>query len=97
MSDKEYKVITDCAYTNISEEPRLPPSFRTFPLDSVRILAEKVQQSRQILSSHTVAMFSIEIHTALLDLYNGFDMESQLAHIAVSFPPPAYFLTKVII
>ncbi|CAA6659805.1 unnamed protein product [Spirodela intermedia] len=83
MSDKEYNVILDCVYMNISEEPRLPPSFRDAPKDSMRIIADKVQLNSQILLSRTIAIISLEIHTALLDLRNGLDEESQLAHIAL--------------
>ncbi|MQL90982.1 hypothetical protein Taro_023594, partial [Colocasia esculenta] len=83
MSDKEYNVILDCAYMNISEEPKLPPSFRDAPKDPMRILADKVQINSQILLSRTVAVVVLEIQNALLDLHNCLDEESPLAHVAL--------------
>ncbi|KAM1723461.1 hypothetical protein COP2_022335 [Malus domestica] len=44
MSDKEYKVILDCAYMNLCEEPKLPPSFcggKSDSKDTMRQLADK--------------------------------------------------------
>ncbi|KAM1083274.1 hypothetical protein ACFX19_022101 [Malus domestica] len=45
MSDKEYKVILDCAYMNLCEEPKLPPSFcggKSDSKDTMRQLADKM-------------------------------------------------------
>ncbi|KAK1259991.1 hypothetical protein QJS04_geneDACA015489 [Acorus gramineus] len=86
ISDKEYNVILDCAYMNISEEPRIPPSFRgnmTSQKVSIRMLADKVNLNSQILLLHTVVVVEIEIQNALLELYNGIDEESPLAQIAL--------------
>ncbi|XP_078433928.1 calcium-dependent lipid-binding family protein isoform X2 [Wolffia australiana] len=83
MSNKEYKVILDCVSTNVSEEPRLPPSFRGSPIESMRVLADKVHHNSQVLLSRTIAVISLEIQTAMLDLHNGIDEESQLAHLAL--------------
>ncbi|KAF6156507.1 hypothetical protein GIB67_011308 [Kingdonia uniflora] len=86
MSDKEYSVILDCAYMNINEEPRLPPSFRgnlSAPKDTIRMIADKVNLNNQIFL-RTVTVIEVEVEYALLELCNGIDKESPLAHIAVS-------------
>lgn len=87
MSDKEYSIILDCASMNISEEPRLPPSFRcktSQTIESIRMLADKVNQHSQNFLSHTVFVAAVEVNYALLELCNRIDEESPLAHIVVS-------------
>lgn len=87
MSDKEYDVILNCITMNLSEAPRLPPSFRGSRSDShdtMRILADKVNMNSQMLLSRTVTVTAVEINYALLELCNGIHEESPLAHIAVS-------------
>lgn len=87
MSDKEYDVILNCFYMNISEEPKLPPSFRggsSVPKDTIRMLVDKVNQNSQSFLSRTVTIMAVEVNNALLELYNGIDEESPLAQIAVS-------------
>lgn len=87
MSDKEYSVILDCASMNMSEEPRLPPCFRSntsSKKDSMRMLADKVNLHGQDLLSSTVFVAAVEVDYALLVLFNRIDEESPLAQIAVS-------------
>lgn len=87
MSDKEYKVILDCAYTNLCEEPKLPPSFRGGKSDSkdkIRLLVDKVNTNSQILLSRTVTIVAVLVDHALLELYNCIHAESPFAQIAVS-------------
>lgn len=87
MSDKEYKVILDCFYMNLSEQPRLPPSFRAMKSgkkDTMRLLADKVNMNSQMLLSHTVTIIAVEVDHALLELCNGILEDSPLAHVAVS-------------
>lgn len=87
MSDKEYGVILDCLYLNLCEEPRLPPNFRgssSPSKDTMKLLADKVNTNSQILLSRTVTIIAVEIDYALLELCNGIDEESPLAHILVS-------------
>lgn len=86
MSDKEYKVILDCAYMNLCEETRLPPSFRgrkSGSKDTMRMLVDKVNMSSQMLLSRTVTIVVVVVNHALLELCNGIQ-ESPLAHIGVS-------------
>lgn len=86
MSDKEYKVILDCVYMNLYEEPRLPPSFRggkSGSKDTIRLLVDKVNLNSQIILSRNVTIMVVIVEQALLELYNGIQ-ESPLAHIAVS-------------
>ncbi|XP_020520361.1 uncharacterized protein LOC18430003 [Amborella trichopoda] len=86
INDKEYSVILDCAYMNISEEPQLPPSFRgssTGPNGSIRLLVDKVNFNSQIFLSRTVTVVTVEVNYALLELCNGIVEESPLAHIAL--------------
>lgn len=88
MSDNEYSIIVDCAYTNIAEEPKIPPSFRINDLpskDSIRTIVDKVSVNSQALISGTVALVSVDIQHALLDLCNGLEVGSPLAQISVSF------------
>lgn len=88
MSDKEYNVILDCLYMNLLEEPSLPPSFRSTNTqlnDSMRLLADKVNLQSQMLLSRTVSVMVVEVTYALLELCNGIDEESPLAHLAVRF------------
>ena len=87
MTSKEYKVILDCSYMNLCEEPRLPPSFRggkPGSKDTMRLLVDKVNINSQILLSRTVTIFTVVVDHALLELYNGIHDDSPLAHIAVS-------------
>lgn len=87
MSDKEYNVIRDCLYMNLCEEPRLPKSFRggsSSSEDTMRLLVDKVNMNSQMLLSRTVTIVAVEVNYALLELCNGIDEESPLAHVAVS-------------
>ncbi|XP_042475866.1 uncharacterized protein LOC122057714 isoform X2 [Macadamia integrifolia] len=96
--DKEYNVILDCAYTNIYEEPKLPPSFRSNVSDSndtIRMLADKVNINSQIFLSRTVTIVAVEVNSALLELCNGIDEESPLAHIALEGLWVSYRMTSL--
>lgn len=87
MSDKEYKVILDCAYMNLCEEPRLPPSFRgskSGSKETIKMLVDKVNMNSQMLLSRTVTIVVVIVDHALLELCNGIQEESPLARIAVS-------------
>ena len=87
MTSKEYKVILDCAYMNLCEEPRLPPGFRGDKYgskDTMRLFVDKVNMNSQLLLSRTVTISTVVIDHALLELYNGIHDDSPLAHIAVS-------------
>lgn len=87
MSDKEYKVILDCTYMNLSEEPSLPASFRggrSGSKNTIKLLVDKVNLNSQNLLSQTVTIITVVMNHALLELCNGTDGESPLAHIAVS-------------
>ncbi|ONK67151.1 uncharacterized protein A4U43_C06F16540 [Asparagus officinalis] len=85
MTDKEYKVIVNCAYMNLLEQPRLPQSFRSNngTRESMRMLADKVNPYGQMLLTRTVAVIAVEVHYALLELCNGLDEESPLAQISL--------------
>ncbi|KAI4335042.1 hypothetical protein L6164_013726 [Bauhinia variegata] len=86
MTQKEYKVILDCTYMNLSEEPRLPPSFRggnSGSKDTIRLLVDKVNLNSQLLLSQTVTIMAVVVNHALLELRHGTDEESPLAHIAL--------------
>lgn len=88
MSDKEYSIILECVYTNISEEAKIPSSFRISNFDSknsIRMLVDKVHFNGQALLSRTVAIVSVEIQSALLELCNGPDEESPMAQVSVSY------------
>ncbi|KAJ4956285.1 hypothetical protein NE237_013068 [Protea cynaroides] len=97
ISDKEYNVILDCAYTNIYEEPKLPPSFRSIvsdPNDTIRMLADKVNINSQIFLSRTVTIVAVEVNSALLELCNGVDEKSPLARIALEGLWVSYRMTS---
>lgn len=88
LSEKEYKVILDCTFMNLSEEPMLPPSFRggnSNSKDTIKLLVDKVNMNSQLLLSQTVTVVTVVVNHALLELCYGTDVESPLAHIAVSF------------
>ncbi|KAF5202036.1 Vacuolar protein sorting-associated protein 13c [Thalictrum thalictroides] len=98
MSDKEYSVILDCAYMNINEEPRLPPSFRgntSAPKDTIRMLADKVNLNSQMFLSRTVTIVAVEVDYALLELCNGIHEESPLAHLALEGLWVSYRMTSL--
>ncbi|OVA16691.1 Peroxin/Ferlin domain [Macleaya cordata] len=98
MSGKEYNVILNCAYMNISEEPKLPPSFRgnlAGPKDTIRMLVDKVNYNSQIFLSRTVTVVAVEVNYALLELYNGIDEESPLAQIALEGLWVSYRMTSM--
>lgn len=87
MYAKEYKVILECTYMNLSEEPKLPPSFRggnSASKNTIRLLVDKVNMNSQLLLSHTVTIMAVFVDHALLELCNGTDEASPLAHIVVS-------------
>ena len=87
MSDKEYNVIVDCVYMNLSEQPRLPPSFRgskSNSKDTMRLLVDKVNVNSHTLLSRTVTIIAVEVDHALLELCSGVQEDSPLAHIVVS-------------
>lgn len=87
MSDKEYNVILNCLNMNLSEQPTLPPSFRSgnsSAKDTIKLLADKVNMNSQVLLSRTVTIVAVEIDYALLELCYGTDKESPLAHVIVS-------------
>ncbi|XP_057475541.1 uncharacterized protein LOC130763619 isoform X1 [Actinidia eriantha] len=97
MSDKEYNVILDCFYMNLSEQPRLPPSFRGNKSDSkdtMRLLADKVNVNNQILLSRTVTITAVQVDYALLELCNGIQEDSPLAHVALEGLWVSYRMTS---
>lgn len=72
---------------NLSEQPRLPPSFRSSAAgtkEPMRMLADKVNPYGQMLLARTIAVIAVQVHYALLELCNGLDKESPLAQISVS-------------
>ncbi|KAI8561923.1 hypothetical protein RHMOL_Rhmol04G0379800 [Rhododendron molle] len=98
MSDKEYKVILDCFYMNLSEQPRLPPSFRAMKSgkkDTMRLLPDKVNMNSQMLLSHTVTIIAVEVDHALLELCNGILEDSPLAHVAIHGLWVSYRMTSL--
>lgn len=98
MTSKEYKVILDCAYMNLFEEPRLPPSFRggkPGSKDTMRLFVDKVNMNSQILLSRTVTISTVVVDHALLELYNGVHDESPLAHIALEGLWVSYRMTSL--
>ncbi|XP_062108869.1 uncharacterized protein LOC133819601 isoform X1 [Humulus lupulus] len=98
MTSKEYKVILDCAYMNLCEEPRLPPSFRggkSGSKDTMRLLVDKVNTNSQNLLSRTVTISTVVVDHALLELYNGIHDESPLAHIALEGLWVSYRMTSL--
>lgn len=98
MSDKEYNVILDCIYMNLSEEPVLPPSFRdssSGSKETMRLLAGKVNMNSQDLLSRTVTIIAVEVDHALLELCNGVHEDSPLAHIAIEGLWVSYRMTSL--
>ncbi|KAL7163357.1 hypothetical protein ACSBR2_039454 [Camellia fascicularis] len=97
MSDKEYNVILDCFYMNLSEQPKLPPSFRgskSGSKETMRLLADKVNINSQILLSHTVTIIAVEVDHALLELCSGVHEDSPLAHVALEGLWVSYQMTS---
>nr|DAD29104.1 TPA_asm: hypothetical protein HUJ06_030572 [Nelumbo nucifera] len=97
MSDKEYHVILDCAIMNMSEEPRLPPSFRNMSdtKDTIRKLTDKANINSQNLLPRTVTVMAVEVNYALLDLCNGIDEESPLARVSLEGLWVSYRMTSL--
>ncbi|XP_020230234.1 uncharacterized protein LOC109811015 [Cajanus cajan] len=98
MSDKEYKVILDCTYMNLAEQPRLPASFRggkSGSRDTIRLLVDKVNLNSQLLLSRTVTIIAVTMNHALLELCNGTGGESPLAHIALEGLWVSYRMTSL--
>ncbi|KAE9602547.1 putative vacuolar protein sorting-associated protein [Lupinus albus] len=98
MSDKEYKVILDCTYMNLAEEPRLPTSFREGKSDSkdtIKLLVDKVNMNSQLLLSQTVTIIGVVVNHAFLELCNGPDGESPLAHISLEGLWVSYRMTSL--
>ncbi|XP_075085926.1 uncharacterized protein LOC107782497 [Nicotiana tabacum] len=98
MSDKEYNVILDCFYMNFSENPTLPPSFRSSTSaskDTIKMLADKVNVNSQILLSRTVTIMAVEVGYALLELWNDTHGGSCLAHVALEGLWVSYRMTSL--
>ncbi|KAL8152479.1 LOW QUALITY PROTEIN: hypothetical protein V2J09_010239 [Rumex salicifolius] len=98
MLDKEYHVILDCATTNLNEEPRLPPSFRSAKPgseDSMKLLVNKVYTDSQSLLSQTVTIMAVRISHALLELCNAANEGSRLAQIALEGLWVSYRMTSL--
>uniref|UniRef100_A0A7N0UXF0 PH domain-containing protein n=1 Tax=Kalanchoe fedtschenkoi TaxID=63787 RepID=A0A7N0UXF0_KALFE len=98
MSDKEYNIIIECSSTNLCEVPNLPASFRGSNSDSkdtMRLLADKVNLNSQIVLSRNVTIVGVEVKYALLELCNGIDEESPLAHIAMEGLWVSYRMTSL--
>ncbi|XP_021714350.1 uncharacterized protein LOC110682332 isoform X2 [Chenopodium quinoa] len=98
MSDKEYNVILNCAYTNMNEEPKLPPSFRASksdPQDTMKLLVDRVNANSQNFLSRTVSIVAVEIKYALLELCTGIHEESTLAHISLEGLWVSYRMTSL--
>lgn len=87
MSNKEYAVIINCFYMNLNEQPKLPPSFRgdrSASIDTIRILADRLNMNGQVLLSRTVSIVSVQVDHALLELHHGVLEEFPLGHVSVS-------------
>jgi vacuolar protein sorting-associated protein 13A/C len=99
MSDKEYLVIIDCASTNVSETPNIPPSFRDNATASEIssqefLLLEPAQESDeqvaqgpgshgQELSAWTKMRWNVDVRHVEIELYVGVDRDSPLARLEV--------------
>ncbi|KAK9139107.1 hypothetical protein Scep_008788 [Stephania cephalantha] len=98
VSDKEYNVILDCALMNLAEEPKLPPSIRgnlSASKDTMRMIADKVNLNSQYFLSRTVTIITVEVNYALLELCNGTDEDSPLAHLALEGLWVSYRMTSL--
>ncbi|KAM2018735.1 hypothetical protein ACFX1T_021631 [Malus domestica] len=98
VSDKEYKVILDCAYMNLCEEPKLPPSFhggKSGSKNAIRLLVDKVNMNSQLLLSKSVTIVAVVIDHALLELYNGTHAESPFSQIAIEGLWVSYRMTSL--
>lgn len=98
MSNEEYNVILDCFYMNMNEQPRPPPSFRgqkSASKDTIRMIADRVNMSSQVLLSRTVTIISVHVNYALLELHHGLVEESTLAHIALEGLWVSYRMTSL--
>ncbi|GAB2300237.1 hypothetical protein Dimus_034275 [Dionaea muscipula] len=96
--DKEYNIILNCAYTNLNEEPRLPPSFRSGKsgsADTMKLLVDKVNTNSQIFLSRTVSIVAVEVSYALLELCTGVHEISTLAHICLEGLWVSYRMTSL--
>ncbi|MCH95778.1 calcium-dependent lipid-binding family protein, partial [Trifolium medium] len=83
---------------NLSEQPRLPASFRggkSGSKDTMKLLVDKVNLNSQILLSQTVTIIAVVVNNALLELCNGTDGESPLAHIALEGLWVSYRMTSL--
>ncbi|XP_073302377.1 uncharacterized protein [Primulina huaijiensis] len=98
MSNKEYSIILDCFYMNLCEQPSIPLSFRrnkSATKDTIRLLADKVNMNSQVLLSRTVTIIAVELDYALLELCNGADEESPLAHVILEGLWVSYRMTSL--
>ncbi|KAD5802908.1 hypothetical protein E3N88_14268 [Mikania micrantha] len=96
VSDKEYNVITSCLTMNLSEEPNLPPDFRDTNCgsDTIRMLTDKVHMTSQVFLSRTVNIVAVQLDYALLELCNGIQEDSPLAHITLEGMWVSYRMTS---
>jgi vacuolar protein sorting-associated protein 13A/C len=71
----------------LCEESRLPPSFRgckSSSKDMMKMLVDKVNMNSKLILSRTITIVTVIVDHDLLELCNGIDVESPLAHIVVS-------------
>ncbi|KAL7618287.1 hypothetical protein Lser_V15G01600 [Lactuca serriola] len=86
VSDKEYGIITNCLAMNLGEQPNLPPPFRDINSDNsdtIRLLADKVNMTSQVFLSRSVNIMAVQMDHALLELCNGIQEDTPLAHITL--------------
>ncbi|KAJ9559357.1 hypothetical protein OSB04_013971 [Centaurea solstitialis] len=97
ISDKEYSVITGCLAMNMGEQSNPPPNFRDTnagSTETIRLLADKVNMTSQVFLSRSVNICSVQLDYALLELCNGIQEESPLAHITVEGMWASYRMTS---
>ncbi|KAF7828516.1 Vacuolar protein sorting-associated protein 13C [Senna tora] len=92
MSNKEYKIITECAVSNISEAPQIPPALNQYSITSSSDATGDIvpQETNDVDSRTTIieAFISLKVSVSIklveLSLYSGVSRDASLATVQVS-------------
>ena len=105
LSDREYRIVTECALSNISETPDiLPPLSSDFKTSSIDVVEPVIPQNMVVVEPRTangetwtVMKVSVIINLVELGLYVGEEWRSPLATVQVNFHFVHLFVTECVV
>lgn len=90
VSNKEYKILIECALSNISETPHMPPALNQYSItssnDATRDIVPQtndVDSRTTIIEASTSLKVSVSVKLVELSLYTGVTRDASLATVQV--------------